>query len=453
MKKITRRNFLKASSFSLAVAGLAGCVPSSGETSSTSDVASTDQQSESGSEGIVEVNYWTWFPNQDQLSETIAAFEAENSDIKIKMTVMDSKTFQDKAPLALSTGEEIDIIGVQPSPFAATVEDYLVDLEEFMPTALGDDWNINYNQNILDKGKELTSGLAKFITILNSGSMIGFYNVKLLEELGKEVPTTIDEYEDVANALYAKYPDKLAGVFAGLEAWLVDEMLLTVLTQNGDYYNQFIYDGATLDSQEMVDALAGFKSFFDRGIFSMDIMDLDYASATEMFTNGDALVYYMGSWDATLLSSVLRDKNGIALEDVGAMALPVVYENGQPAVRAYLDCGVGIVEYSSKKEAAAKFVQYISSGDGVSILAKQFAGTPGALEFETDESMLTSPAAKNGWNLIVDLIANAPADRNNKSSYAAAVAGPTIQNVINGTMQVEEAATHMQEEWIAGGYE
>ena len=101
-------------------------------------------------------------------------------------------------------------------------------------------------------------------------------------------------------------------------------MMLTVLGQQGDYYNQWRYDGADVDSKEYKMAFEGFKKFFDEGIFTKDTLDLDYASATEEFTNGNALVYYMGSWESPLLSKQLREKNGIELEDVGAMALPIV---------------------------------------------------------------------------------------------------------------------------------
>ena len=58
----------------------------------------------------ITLNYWTWFPSKDQIQETVDAFEKENLDIKINMTVMESKTFQEKVPLALSTEEDIDVI-------------------------------------------------------------------------------------------------------------------------------------------------------------------------------------------------------------------------------------------------------------------------------------------------------------------------------------------------------
>ena len=331
----------------------------------------TSKESDSKEGEQVTLNYWTWFPSTDQIEETVKAFEKENPDIKINMTVMESKAFQEKVPLALSTEEDIDVIGVQPSAFAEEVQDYLANLDELMPEAAGEDWKELYSEKCLEQGNHLTSGDTKMLVLTNSGSMIGYYNAALLKELGCDVPKTIEEYKVAAEKLKEKYPDKYAGVFAGKDAWVMDEMMLTVLGQQGDYYNQWRYDGADVDSKEYKMAFEGFKKFFDEGIFTKDTLDLDYASATEEFTNGNALVYYMGSWESPLLSKQLREKNGIELEDVGAMALPIVEKDGTASVRSYIDSGIGIVVYSEKKEAAAnleagkKFLEENAKKEGV----------------------------------------------------------------------------------------
>lgn len=399
----------------------------------------------------ITLNYWTWFPSTDQLDETIKAFEKANPDIKINMTVMESKAFQEKVPLALSTEEDIDVIGVQPSAFAEEVQDYLADLDEEMPKVAGEDWKELYSEKCLEQGNKLTDGKTKMLVLTNSGSMIGYYNAALLEELGCEVPKTLEEYKTVSEKLKEKYPDKYAGVFAGKDAWVMDEMMLTVLGQQGDYYNQWRYEEADVDSKEYRAAFEGFKKFFDEGIFTKDTLDLDYASATEEFTNGNALVYYMGSWESPLLSEKLREANGIQLEDVGAMALPVVEEGGTATVRSYIDSGIGIVDYSEKKEAAAKFVAYLTLGEGADIFGKQLTGTSAKKEFEVEESLFASEVAKQGWDTVVELINTGTADRNNVSGYSD-IEGAEVQSYINGTKTVDEALKTCQKEWASGKY-
>lgn len=49
------------------------------------------------------------------------------------------------------------------------------------------------------------------------------------------------------------------------------------------------------------------------------------------------------------------------------------------------------------------------------------------------------------------MITNASADRNNVSGYSD-IEGASVQNVINGTLTVEEALQDMQTEWESGKY-
>lgn len=399
----------------------------------------------------ITLNYWTWFPSKDQIQETVDAFEKENPDIKINMTVMESKAFQEKVPLALSTEEDIDVIGVQPSAFAEEVQDYLADLDELMTEVAGDNWKDSYSEKCLEQGNKLTGGDTKMLVLTNSGSMVGFYNAALLKDIGTEVPKTFEEYKAVAEKFKEKYPDKYVSVFAGKDSWVVDEMMLTVLGQQGDYYNQWRYNGADVDSDEFKQAINDLKKNFDEGIFSKDVLDLDYASATEEFTNGDALIYYMGSWEAPLLSKTLREQNGIDLENVGAMALPTAEDNGQLTVRSYIDSGIGIVDYSEKKEAAAKFVAYLTLGDGADIFGKQLTGTSAKKDFTVDESLFDTDESKEGWDTIVNLINTATADRNNVSGYSD-IEGAAVQSVLNGSASTDDVLKDLQTEWTSGKY-
>lgn len=399
----------------------------------------------------ITLNYWTWFPSKDQIQETVDAFEKENPDIKINMTVMESKAFQKKVPLALSTEEDIDVIGVQPSAFAEEVQDYLADLDELMPEVAGDNWKDSYLEKCLEQGNKLTGGDTKMLVLTNSGSMVGFYNAALLKDIGAEVPKTFEEYKAVAEKFKEKYPDKYVSVFAGKDSWVVDEMMLTVLGQQGDYYNQWRYNGADVDSDEFKQAINDLKKYFDEGIFSKDVLDLDYASATEEFTNSDALIYYMGSWEAPLLSKTLREQNGIDLENVGAMALPTAEDNGQLTVRSYIDSGIGIVDYSEKKEAAAKFVAYLTLGDGADIFGKQLTGTSAKKDFTVDESLFDTDESKEGWDTIVNLINTATADRNNVSGYSD-IEGAAVQSVLNGSASTDDVLKDLQTEWTSGKY-
>ena len=143
----------------------------------------------------------------------------------------------------------------------------------------------------------------------------------------------------------------------------------------------------------------------------------------------------MGSWEAPLLSKTLREGNGIKLENVGAMALPTAEDNGQLTVRSYIDSGIGVVDYSEKKEAAAKFVAYLTLGDGADIFGKQLTGTSAKKDFTVDASLFDTDTA----------------DRNNVSGYSD-IEGAAVQSVLNGSATTESVLKDLQKEWTSGKY-
>ena len=78
----------KVLAMTLAMAMTAGMLAGCG--SSEKEVKETKKVEDSASEGEqITLNYWTWFPSKDQIQETVDAFEKENPDIKINMTVID----------------------------------------------------------------------------------------------------------------------------------------------------------------------------------------------------------------------------------------------------------------------------------------------------------------------------------------------------------------------------
>ena len=92
----------KVLAMTLAMAMTAGMLAGCG--SSEKEVKETKKVEDSASEGEqITLNYWTWFPSKDQIQETVDAFEKENPDIKINMTVMESKAFQEKVSECLIT--------------------------------------------------------------------------------------------------------------------------------------------------------------------------------------------------------------------------------------------------------------------------------------------------------------------------------------------------------------
>jgi len=422
--------------------------PAATETSAAKEV--TESPKESTQEPIT-LKLWTWFPSDKQWEETIKKYEELNPNIKIELTIMESKAYQEKVPIALATGEEIDIVGVQPTAMATQMKDYLANLDELLTAEKGDDWAKNYDTSALEACKKLTGGDLNFLSLVKCGAMVGYYNVDLFNELGLKVPTTIEEFKTMSDTIRAKKPDVIPVAFAAKEAWVSDEMMLTVMGQTSDYYNKWRYEDAKVDDVHFVNAMKDYKKYFDEGIFTKEIMDLDYGRSYEMFTTGKAATFFQGTWEAGMISEKIRKDNSLQIGDVGVFALPVVQKEGTPSLRAFLDAGMGVVEGSKHKKEAADFLHFAILGEGMNLLGKNFIGTPCKTDFVMDESLLTTPIAKESWSKITELVLNPTADRNNVSGYSD-IEGGVVQNVILGGITAEEAAKSLQAEWTSGKY-
>jgi raffinose/stachyose/melibiose transport system substrate-binding protein len=364
---------------------------------------------------------------------------------------MESQAYQQKLPIALATDEQIDLCGVQLGAMVGQIESYLTPLDGLLDE-VAPSWKDTYNPADLETIlKQTSDGSLKFLTMVKVGSMVGYYNADVFAELGLEPPKTIADYKTVVETVKEKSPDIMPVAFAGKDAWVQDEMMLTVQAQNNDYYNKWRYDDAPYDSPEYVQAFTDYKKFFDEGIFTKDVMDLDFAGATDKFISGQAATYFMGTWDAGLLSQNYRDNLGATVGNVGAFALPVVESGGEPAIRSFLEGGVGIVNTSEHQKEAAEFLDYIVMGEGMQIMGQNFIGIPSKSDFVLDESLLTTPEAKDGYVLITDLSLNAKVDRNNVSDFSN-VAGAAVQNVVTGQIEPAEAVKQLEEEWSSGKY-
>ena len=118
---------------------------------------------------------------------------------------------------------------------------------------------------------------------------------------------------------------------------------------------------------------------------------------------------------------------------------------------AYIDSGIGVVDYSEKKEAAAKFVAYLTVGEGADIFGKQLTGTSAKKDFVVDETLFDTEESKAGWDTVNELINTATADRNNVSGYSD-VEGAAVQSVLNGSATTEDVLKDLQKEWTSGKY-
>ncbi|MCK5152979.1 MAG: extracellular solute-binding protein [Spirochaetales bacterium] len=403
-------------------------------------------------EGLVTLNYWTWHPSSEVIQPVIDAYEADNPGVKINLTVMESSVFQEKLPVALASEEELDIIGVQTGIMPSQLKGYMAPLDDYFSAIAGADWEATFNSLDLgiSRGQTETDELL-FITSGRYGSAIGLYNVSIFEELGLEVPVTYEEMKNVAAVIQKEMPDILPVSFTG-DGWFLDEMVLTVLAQQSDLFNDIRYGGGRWDDPEYVQALTDFKRMFDDGVF-LNMNDVGYGRSAELFDTGKAAIFYQGTWEAPRLSSQFREDRGIGLDNVGAMAMPIMRDGGKATLRAFTELGMAMPKYSKNKEAAADFIFYMSGGDGFDMLNEEAFLVPNKAGSMLPAPLFNSPEGRDGWEYVVKLVSESTSHRNNMSAFSSVV-GQYIQKVLGGDYgdDIERACQDIQKEFESGKY-
>jgi raffinose/stachyose/melibiose transport system substrate-binding protein len=430
-----------------AALGLAGCGDSGGV---GGQEAATQQTAKPGEEVVLK--YWTWFPPEATLKDTIAAFQQANPGIKIELRQFANDEYQKSLPLALNGGEELDVVGVQVSAMTNTVKDKLRPVSEWEGN-LGADWRSKLNPTTLTQAEKIAKdGKLYDIPMGSIGSAVMLSNAALLGELGIAFPKTADELVDAAKKIKAAKPDVAPVVLSGEPYWQ-EEMLLTITGQTSPTLSDdLMASRKPWNSPEVVNALKDYKSLFDRGAVDTSVLSLKENRAAELFGSGKAAFLVDGSWQSSMLSANYRKANKIELADVGAGPLPVVRSGGKSAARGLAEGGLAIPKSSKHVAQAATFVAFMTFGDGVGKWSKDLVLVPSLKGFTVDPSVLTTPSARDGYAAVRSVISADGSARDSNQAFLNQVEGNLILDVLRGQTTPEAAAATLHEEWSSGRY-
>lgn len=418
--------------------------------SSSNSNASTNDGNSGDDQEVVTLKFWTWHPSADLYQPVIDKFEETHPGIKVDLTVMESQDFQTKMPLALNTGEELDVVGVQTGAMPSQIQSDLLSLEDLV-SQVRPDWETVISENSIAQTRSQADGL-KFLPMASIGSMVMYYNKDILDEIGMSAPQTYEELKAISDKLRETKSDIIPVSVGGKDAWILDEVAWTLAGQQSDIYNQWRYEDKSLDTPEYTQALEGLQKMFDDGIISKDdVMDLDYTSSRNVFTSGQAAFFIQGTWEANLLLESFRQENQVNIKDVGLIPIPSIEADGQPSIRAFIDLGLGIPANSEHPEEAMQLIDYLVFGEGNDMLASTFAFSTNKTDFVPDATLLTTQTAQESYKTLSDLLNHSTADRNNNSPFSN-VAGSLIQKMIINHETPADIASEIQKEFETGKY-
>lgn len=412
---------------------------------------SSEPAESAGLEEEQEINVWGWSgaPGAEIMADVIDAFEDEYPNITVNYNEVTNSDYANRATLGLSSEQEIDVIGVFPNEWAMDNEGYLLPVEEWP----GVDGILDslQDQALEQTGRLFSDGVARAVPLYSGGAPVAYYNVDLLEEAGvSEPPATWADMEALAAALEESSPETITALIPS-DHWFQSDILLSLIGQhNPEFWNTLVYEDGAWDTDATRDGLALYRDAYASGALDRATLDVQSSDAMSLFGQGEAVMLLSGTWDAGLLRESFREANGIGASEVGVVPLPAENPDDR-GIRAFLDTTFGIPAYSTKQEAAAKFIEFAAVGAGVDVWGSTLVGVPALEGWELPDDVLSSDIARAGYVTIQELVSNPHSDRYVLSNFENQQASYGLQ-VATGDLTPEEAAERGQDDLESGKY-
>lgn len=334
------------------VFSLIGCSGSMG--GSGGETADNETGDSNGNSGTVTLLSWY---TEEEMSPIKEGFENANPGLTLEVQyVPPTEQYIQKLTLLMNGNEPTDLFFMCPE-VREDVEttDFAEDLSD-MP--IMDKLSDNAKRTLGTDGK--VYGLS-----LDSWASFIFYNEEIFEEAGiQEIPGTWDELVEAM----AKIND-IGIVPMTAQAEDAGRLLLGLFASNE----------ASKDPQVEAGIADGSKKFSDLYEESMeawyeDVVQPEYLTKAclsltndqqeEMFINGQAGMMIGGPWSLTSFEAKNPDAK------YGTFAIPGF--DGESMLQGAANVGIGIAKEAKNKEGAEKFMDYISSDEGIKCWSDTF---------------------------------------------------------------------------------
>ena len=151
------------------------------------------------------LNIWTWYPREQIWNEISEGFSQDHPGINLDVTIVESLKYQEKLPIALATGEDLDLVGVQATSMVDRIKDYLEPMDGLMNEYVGADWKGLFVDKYIANDTKISDRLY-FMSTGASGSMVCYYNAEMFDELGLDIPRTYADLKNVSDTISQKKP-------------------------------------------------------------------------------------------------------------------------------------------------------------------------------------------------------------------------------------------------------
>lgn len=268
-----------------------------------------------------------------------------------------------------------------------------------------------------------------------------YYNQKMFEDNGWEVPTTYDELLTLAGEIKDK--DIVPLAMDGGDGWPMAVYLSDILFKlTGSDYSDVVSNAIStgdFSDENLKKATELLKESADAGLFQNGYDSQDYGTAMNLFTNGQAAMFYMGSWEASM--ALNEDIPEEIRTNIRVFTMPVIDGGKGTAtdIAAWNGGGYAVSADSEVKEEAVKFLNYMYQPDKLS----KYGWENGVGMSAQDQSAYMTGDETELQMQFVDAVNNAtsvsgtPINDCGPSAFKTSIESE-IQSVSNGSISVDD---------------
>lgn len=364
----------------------------------------------------------------------IDEYMKENTNVKIEVEALDEEAYKTKFK-AYSMEGMPDVVSIwgQPAFLDEVVEAGV--LAELNPEDYTDYKFVEGSLNGFTYDGKLY-GLPR-----NTDVACIYYNQKMFQDNGWEVPATYEELLALAGKITEKEIIPMA--MAGGDGWPMAVYLSDLLYKlTGEDYSNIVSEAVKsgdFSNENIKKATELLKEAADAKLFQNGYDSQDYGTAMNLFTNGQAAMFYMGSWESSM--ALNEDIPEEIRTNIRMFTMPVI-DGGKAKetdIAAWNGGGYGVSSNSEIKEEAVKFLNYMYRPDKLS----KYGWENGVGMSAQDQSEYMSGEETELQMQIVDAVNNAtsvsgtPVNDCGPSAFKTSIESE-IQSVSNGSTKVED---------------
>lgn len=435
MKKgFVKRLLAGALTGAMAVSMLAGC-----------GSKDADEKSGKTEDGKTKITFWTWTPTDSQFEELKAAFEKKYPDIEIDWwRTAEMSDYQKKVQVALAGGEGPDLFGVQVGSMLNEYSKFAEPMDGLADKYM-DGWQDTISESAVDQAKT-NDGVMAAMPIITCGQQYMLYNKTLLEENGiTEIPKTYDELKAVSDKLNDAGIIPMA--MGAKDVWHDVDWFVAMSQQYGPGKIYEAEDGkADWTDPVFADTMKAWKQMFDEKIFEEGAVGIGtYPDARDnYFYARKAAFLPTGTWHVSVCLTDDEYKGMPVEKDEFGMAMfPQIGPNPAVATNG-VDFGLCVNKDSKNKEAAMKFVDFMTMGDGQQIWINTLQGSPVNKNVEfTATDKVKYETAQESIDFVNKTVKESTAARKLKYAELENALGVAMQDVATGK-DIDKALAEVQ---------